>query len=100
LASIKWHNCVDSSGVWQYSVRDERGVVLYELIHLESGVSYTSGADAAHWFQWPPNPESEVPTGEYNPEHPISDLLYECIARVWREIKDGTIVGPSWEVTA
>lgn len=97
---MRWHNCVDSSGVWQYSVRDERGVVLYELIHLESGVSYTSGADANHWFQWPPNPESEVPTAEYESDHPISDLLYECVARIWREIKDGTIVAPHWVVTA
>lgn len=70
---------------------------MYELIHLDSGVSYTSGADTAHWFQWPPNPESRVTAAEYDPTHPISDLLSACIARIQREIAARHEL---WEVTA
>jgi hypothetical protein len=95
---------LDSSEVWQYSVwHAAGGIVMYELIHLDSRVRYTAESDAAHWFEWLPravegSEEVEYPnsTAEYDPEHPISDLLYECVARIWQEIRDGRIVAPGW----
>lgn len=91
---------LDSSEVWQYSVwHAAGGIVMYELIHLDSRVRYTAEKDVAHWFEWLPQavPNSGMvaypnATAEYDKDHPISDLLYECIARIWQEERDGTIL--------
>ena len=80
---MKWHNCVDSSGVWQYSVWHAAGVVMCELLHVKSNTRYTSEEGTGHWFQWPStDPESEVSCAEFNPGHPISDLLNRELARL------------------